>query len=187
MMTKTNNKLLCALAVAWLALPMAGHAAVDQDNARDDAAGPPRAPMHPAPPGRHGDDGDDGDGPRGPGRPGPHGPAFGMPGDVPFLRGVELTEAQQDKVFAILHGQVPYLREQHKARDKAERALFDLHGAAKYDDAAAVKLAQASSQAMANITLQHLRTEQKVLAVLTPEQRRQVEDAKARPPRPFTR
>lgn len=179
MMTKTNNKLLCALALAWLALPVASNAAED----RDDAGGPPRAPMHAAPPDLH----DDGDGPRGPGRPGPHGPAFGMPGDVPFLRGVELTEAQQDKVFAIVHGQVPYLREQHKAREKAERALFDLHGAAKYDDSAAVKLAQASAQAMANITLQHLRTEQKVLAVLTPEQRKQVEEAKARPSRPFIR
>jgi periplasmic protein CpxP/Spy len=178
-MTKTNKNLLCALAAAMLALPVASHAAVDGD----DAGGPPRGPSHPPRP----DLRDDGDGPRGPGRPGPHSPAFGMPGDVPFLRGVELTEAQQDKVFAILHGQVPYLREQHKAREKAEHALFELHGAAKYDDAAAVKLAQASSQAMANITLQHLRTEQKVLAVLTPEQRKAVEEAKARPPRPAGR
>lgn len=178
-MTKTNNNLLCALAAAMLALPVASHAAIDVDDAR----APLRGPAHPAPADLRDDDG----GPRGPGRPGLHGPAFGMPGDVPFLRGVELTEAQQDKVFAILHGQVPYLREQHRAREKAERALSDLHGAAKYDDAAAVKLAQASSQAMANITLQHLRTEQKVLAVLTPEQRRLVEEAKARPPRPFTR
>jgi Spy/CpxP family protein refolding chaperone len=175
-MTKTNKNLYCALAASMLALPLASHAAVDGD----DAGGPPRAPMHAAQPNLHDDDGD---GPRGPGRPVPHRPAFGMPGDVPFLRGVELTEAQQDKVFTILHAQMPYLREQHKAREKAERALFDLHGAAKYDDAAAAKLAQASAQAMANITLQHLRTEQKVLAVLTPEQRKQVEEAKARPPR----
>lgn len=183
-MTKTNNNLLCALAAATLALPLTSHAAVDGD----DAGGPPRAPMHAPMHGTPGDARDDeGDGPRGPGRPGPHGPAFGMPGDVPFLRGVDLTEAQQDRIFTILHGQVPYLREQHKAREKAERALFGLHGAAKYDDAAAVKLAQAAAQAMANITLQHLRTEQKVLAVLTAEQRKQVEEAKARPPRTANR
>ncbi|QBQ39234.1 periplasmic heavy metal sensor [Pseudoduganella plicata] len=163
-----------------LALPLASHAAVDGD----DAGGPPQAPKHaplrPAPADLRDDESD---GPRGPGRPGPRGPAFGMPGDLPFLRGVDLTETQQDKVFAILHGQAPYLREQHKAREKAERALFDLHGSAKYDDAAAAKLAQAAAQAMANVTLQHLRTEQKVLAVLTAGQRKQVEDAKARPPR----
>jgi len=175
-MTKMNKNLLCALAAAAMVLPAVSHAASDGD----DAGGPPRGAMHgPRPDLRD----DDGPGPRGPGRPGPHGPAFGMPGDVPFLRGVELTEAQQDKVFTILHGQVPYLREQHKAHDKAERALFELHGAAKYDDATAVKLAQAAAQAMANITLQHLRTEQKVLAVLTPEQRKSVDDAKARAPR----
>jgi len=174
---KTIDKhLLNALAATLLALPLAGHAAEGDDN-RD---APPRGPLHGPRPDLHDDEGD---GPRGPGPRGP-GPAFGMPGEAPFLRGLDLTEAQQDRIFTIIHGQVPYLREQHKAREKADRALFELHGAAKYDDAAAARLAQASAQAMANITLQHLRTEQKVLAVLTAEQRRQVEDRKARPPRP---
>ncbi len=170
-MNNSNNKLLCILAAAVLALPLAVNAA-DLD-AGDDGAPHARGP-------------DDRTGPPGRGPGGPRGggaPAFGQ-GEPPFLRGLDLTEAQQDKVFAILHGQVPYLREQARAHEKAERALFALHGAAKFDDAAAVKLAQASAQAMANITLQHLRTEQKVLAVLTPEQRRQVDERKAPAPRP---
>lgn len=101
-----------------------------------------------------------------------------------FLRGIELTEAQQDKVFNILYGQVPYLREQHKAEEKAMRALHELRNADKYDDAAAVKLAQAAAQAHANITLQEIRTQQKLLAVLTPEQRKQLDERKPRAPRP---
>ncbi len=191
-MTNSNKKLLSILAAAVLALPMAVHAA-DLD-AGDDGAPDAHGPRGgEARPGMAPDGGpDDRDGPpaRGPGPRGADGPMGFGPGHdgPPFLRGVDLTEAQQDKVFAILHGQVPYLREQARAHEKAERALFALHGAAKFDDAAAVKLAQASAQAMANITLQHLRTEQKVLAVLTPEQRKQVDERhagrKARAPRP---
>lgn len=188
-MNKTN-KMLTLLAAAALALPLASRAAVDGEDGGPaprgfKGPGGPEArplPQRPEGPG----EGEDFDRPRGPppiGMPGP-GTPYGVPYGEPFLRGLALTEAQEDKVFAILHGQVPYLREQHKAHEKAERALFALHGAARYDDAAAAKLAQASAQAMANITLQHLRTEQKVLAVLTAEQRKQVEDAKARPGRP---
>lgn len=104
----------------------------------------------------------------------------GPDGEPPFMRGLNLTEAQDDKVFAILHAQAPYLREQGKAHRKAERALDEMHDAGKFDDAAAAKLAQASAQAIANITLQHLRTEQKLLAVLTPEQREKLQDRQRR-------
>jgi Spy/CpxP family protein refolding chaperone len=110
-------------------------------------------------------------------------PPFGAPemdgmgwmgkGRAPLLRGVELTEAQEDKVFAILHAETPYLREQGKAAAKAHEALRAMAGAGKYDDAKAASLAKAAGAAMANIALQRVRTEQKLLAVLTPEQRKQ--------------
>ena len=113
----------------------------------------------------------------------------GMGGRPPFMRGVELSEAQQDKVFAILHEEKPYLREQGKAAAKAHEALREIAGADKYDDAKAASLARAAGTAMANIALQRARTEQKLLAVLTPEQRKkQAEDRngddKPRRPRP---
>jgi periplasmic protein CpxP/Spy len=103
----------------------------------------------------------------------------GMGGEPPFLRGLELSEAQQDKVFAILHAQEPYLRDQGKAAGKAHAGLRELAHAAQYDDAKAAALAQAGAQAMANIALQHVRTEQKLLALLTPEQRKQLADEQA--------
>jgi Spy/CpxP family protein refolding chaperone len=106
------------------------------------------------------------------GRAGEHGG-----GRAPFLRGVALTEAQEDKVFAILHAEKPYLRDQAKAAAKAREALQAMAGADKYDDAEAASLAQAAGAAMANIALQRVRTEQKLRAVLTPEQRKaQAED-----------
>ena len=109
----------------------------------------------------------------GPG-PGPHmeGPGAGLP---PFLREVELTEAQQDKVFAATYAQAPLLREQQKIAFKAHEQLRALAASNHYDDAKAVALANGAAQAMATISLQHARLEQQLLAVLTPEQRQQVE------------
>ncbi|HEX7984719.1 MAG TPA: Spy/CpxP family protein refolding chaperone [Duganella sp.] len=111
----------------------------------------------------------------------------GMIGRPSFMRGVELSEAQEDKIFTILHEEKPYLREQGKAAAKANEALRELAGADKYDDAKAAALAQAAATAMANIALQRARTEQKLLAVLTPEQRKKQEagrDGREPPRRP---
>ena len=105
----------------------------------------------------------------------------GMGGRPPFMHGVELTEAQQDKVFAILHAEQPYLRDQGKAAAKAQEALHAMARADKYDDAKAAALSKEAATAMANIALQHVRTEQKLLAVLTAEQRKQQAEKRPKP------
>lgn len=180
-MKNTTNKLQRLLLAAVLALPLVAMA----DNAGGDAPGGPDHGPQAGPRGddRHGPALHDGDrdGPRHDGAGHGPGPGFapGFDGVPPYLRGVELSEAQQDRIFAIVHGQVPYLREQARARDKADRALFELHRAARYDDAAAVKLAQAAAQADANIKLSHLRTEQKVLGVLSAEQRKALDERRS--------
>ena len=114
-------------------------------------------------------------GPRGAMPPG--GP--GAPG-MPFLRGLDLSEAQEDKVFQLMHAQAPYMREQQRAHEKAMRALHEMGDADKFDEAAASKLAQAAAQAEANLVLARIRTHQKVMALLTPEQRAQLAERKAR-------
>jgi len=119
-------------------------------------------------------------GPRGEGPRGEFpGGRFGGRG-LPFLHGLELSESQEDKLFQLMHNQAPYLREQQRAHDKAMRALHEMRDAEKFDDAAAAKLAQAAAQAEANLALAHIRTHQKVLALLTPEQRKQLDERKAR-------
>jgi len=150
------------LLAAVLALPLlatAGEMGVDQP---------------PAPPGEHGL--------RGPGHEG-RGPfPFDAPGRPPFFRGLELSEAQEDQIFAILHAEAPYLRDQFKAAGKAREALRALAASDKYDDARAAALAKDAATAEANIALQHVRTQQKLLAVLTPEQRKQQAEEKPRHP-----
>ncbi|WP_312519181.1 Spy/CpxP family protein refolding chaperone [Massilia sp.] len=110
------------------------------------------------------------------------GPGFG-PG-APFLRGLDLSEAQQDRVFAILHEQAPKRRELDKAERKAHDALHALAGGTEFDAAAATPHAQAFGRAIAEQELLKLRTDAQLMAVLTPEQRAQLrEDTDDRPAR----
>lgn len=104
---------------------------------------------------------------------GPGGP--GAPGLPPFLHGIELSEAQQDKIFAATYAQAPLLREQEKIAFKAHAQLRALAASSAYDDAKASSLASTAAQAMATISLQQARLEQQLLAVLTPEQRKQAQ------------
>lgn len=115
---------------------------------------------------------------------GGEGPEFGRP-PMPFgigmgmqrppmLHGIDLSDAQQDKVFAILHAEAPYLRDQAKLADKAGEALRVMGRAEQYDDAKAAALAKEAAAAMSNIALQRVRTEQKLLAILTPDQRKKL-------------
>lgn len=127
--------------------------------------GPPPHAMEGAPPGF------------GPGGPG----AQGLP---PFMHGIELSEAQQDKVFAATYAQAPLLREQQKIAYKAHAQLRELAASSAYDDARASALANAAAQAMAKISLQQARLEQQLLALLTPEQRKQAEQRREGRPGP---
>lgn len=108
-----------------------------------------------------------------------HGAAAGH-GVPPYLHGIELTEAQQDKVFAATYAQEPLLREQKKIIFKAHTQLRELAASAQYDDAKASILANTAAQATARLSLEHARLEQQVLALLTPEQRTQLAARQAR-------
>jgi periplasmic protein CpxP/Spy len=133
----------------------------------------------------------DADHERGPGGHGPGGFGFGghgpgAPGpDMPFdhmarLHGLKLSEAQEDKLFAIMHAQAPQRREHDKAIRKAHEALRDLGRADKFDDAKADAAARDLGQAVAADALQQARTEAQVRAVLTPEQREQLRQRRLR-------
>jgi protein CpxP len=131
----------------------------------------------------HGPAGHDGDGPHhGFGGPGSGAPGPGMPfhegpfGGLPPLHGLKLSEAQQDKLFAITYAQAPQQREHDKAIRKAEETLRELRAADKFDDARASAAARDLGQAITAQTLLQARTEARILAVLTPEQRAELRE-----------
>jgi Spy/CpxP family protein refolding chaperone len=113
----------------------------------------------------------------GPGAPGPNVPFAHVP-----LHGLQLTDAQRDKVFAIMHAAAPQRREHEKAIRKAHEALRDLGLADKFDDARAAALARDLGQALAAETLLQARTHAQLLAVLTPEQRERLRQRRVRGP-----
>ena len=116
---------------------------------------------------------------------GHHGCGDGGPGMMggemmpPHLRGLNLTEAQRDKIFEIMHAQVPTMRDKAKALRKTEDDLRALTAAADYSDAKARSLADAAAKAMSEMTLARAKAERQVFEVLTPEQRKQLAEMKA--------
>jgi protein CpxP len=97
-----------------------------------------------------------------------HGPGRG-PGMPPH--GVKLTEAQQDKLFALHHAAEPARREREKAIRRAHDALRTMGESGKVDEAKAAALAQTLGQAIAAEELDHAREQAQFVALLTPEQR----------------
>ncbi|CAJ0700714.1 hypothetical protein LMG18102_03286 [Ralstonia mannitolilytica] len=125
----------------------------------------PLSPMPPHGPGMMG---------RGPGMEmGPH------RGGVPFLRGLKLTEAQRDKVFAIEYAQMPEAREQRKAIAQAHRELHQMVVSGQYDEARARALTETLGRAVAREAQLRAQASAKIMQVLTPEQRKQIGEREA--------
>lgn len=103
-----------------------------------------------------------------------HGPMAAMP-----LHGLDLSDAQRDKVFAIMHEQAPKLHEQMGRMHKAQQALRELGQAGKFDEAKASALSQEIGNASAAMALLRARADVQVAAVLTPEQRKKLADKPA--------
>jgi len=103
---------------------------------------------------------------------------MGGPG-LPFLRGIALSEAQEDRLFAILHAQAPQLREQEKLEIKALDALDAMRASGRVDDAQATAQARALGQAVAAQELLHVRTAAQVMALLTPQQKEAIKRRRA--------
>lgn len=116
----------------------------------------------------------------GPGR-GPRG-GMRMMGDhlPPFLRSIELTEAQRDKIFELQHAQHPKQRELMKAVQYSRDAMHALSRNDSFDAVKGRSLADAHGKAVADMALNHAEMETRIRAILTPEQRKQADEQKAK-------
>jgi len=103
----------------------------------------------------------------------------GMMGGA-FLRGLDLTEAQRDKVFAVMHANAPAMREQGKILRATREELAKLALSTDYDDAKAKALTERSAQAMSTMAQLRARSTNEIFRVLTPEQQAKVVERRAR-------
>lgn len=98
----------------------------------------------------------------------------------PFLRGLELTEAQRDKIFDLHHAMAPRERELFKSVRSSREALHNLAHGDSFDAKQARQLADNHAKAVAELALLHAETGAKIRALLTPEQRKQADERRSR-------
>ena len=98
----------------------------------------------------------------------------------PFLRDLKLTEAQQDKVFELMHSQMPTMRAQLKAVRKIAEELNRQTLSDHYNPAEVKALADKLASAISDMVVMHTAADAKFRALLTPEQRKQVDEMLAR-------
>ena len=180
-----HPKYLAAAATLALCLPLIAQAqsspgagAATSTANPASAAAPPDAGMHPGSGMAHG-----------PGMAHGHGmhqgrhdrdEGHGMGEGMHLLRGLKLTAAQHDQVFQLMHKQAPVMHEQTRAIRAASEELRSLSLAPTFDEGRAKALADRLGAAMAERAMARARTGNAVFQLLTPEQRRQLAERRAR-------
>lgn len=102
-------------------------------------------------------------------------------GHEPLFAGLQLSDAQEDRLFELQHAQMPTLRKLEQARRQAEEALAELAWEGKFDEARGKQLAERVATTTAELSLLRARLQHARLQVLTPEQRARLTQ---KPPRP---
>ena len=99
-------------------------------------------------------------------------------GDLPMhsLKRLNLSDEQQDKIFKLMHEQMPAQRDKMKSVEKLEQSLSDLKQANDYSDSKARSLVDQIAKARADMEMDRITTERKVLEILTLEQRQQLSE-----------
>ena len=118
---------------------------------------------------------------------GKHGSADGKRGGPQDMRGgpppllppfIQLSGEQQDKLFELRHAQEPALRAQMKELRGAHAQLQELAMADIYDEARVRQIVSRAAQASGELALMHGRLQHAVFLLLTPEQRKRLEQCR---------
>jgi periplasmic protein CpxP/Spy len=105
---------------------------------------------------------------------GPYGHAGGLAPLPHLLHQLDLSEAQKDKVFAITYAEIPQMRENRKQHEKLMEELVATSRTDQFDDKKAQVVADKLATLEKQEALAHARTDAKLYALLTPEQKEKV-------------
>ncbi len=97
-----------------------------------------------------------------------------------FLRGLELSDQQRDRIFEIRHAAAPKMREQAKALRETRGEFAKLALSPDYDAAKAKALADRNAQAISEMAQLRARSMNEIYQVLTPEQQAKVQQRQER-------
>lgn len=104
------------------------------------------------------------------GHGGPHG----------ALRGLDLTDAQRDKIFDIQYAQQPVMRDKMKEMVKSREEIGKIVASKNFDAKRVRELAGTQAKVMTDLIVLHAETDNKIYNLLTPEQQKKF--AEATPP-----
>lgn len=96
------------------------------------------------------------------------------------LRGLDLTQEQRDQVFALMHGQMPTQRAKAQELHKAMSELHQLSAAERFDADKARTLSETVGKLQAEKALMRSEMQARMRSVLTPEQRKKLDERKDR-------
>lgn len=108
----------------------------------------------------------------------------GMP---PYLAGLDLSDAQQDKVFALMYPLMPQMREHGKQRHQLMNELHKLSSAEVFDKAKAKQISDKLAGLEKDVMFKHAQIDSQIFAILTLEQRKQLLEKKPFQPVAFHR
>lgn len=101
--------------------------------------------------------------------------AMGERGLSMALRALNLSNEQEDKVFAILHAQQPKLHENDKVLSNNMKELRELKTGKPFDQSKAENLTRGIGQAIASNMMIHIQGDQDIYQILTAEQRKKLD------------
>lgn len=98
----------------------------------------------------------------------------------PYLKNLDLTDEQRDKISSLMHDQEPAMRDKMQELRKPKAELHRLSMSTDYDEAKVKTLSESSAKAMAEMAQMRAHTNNQIYQLLSPEQRKQLEAQKAR-------
>jgi len=102
----------------------------------------------------------------------------GHGGERGMMRGLDLTEAQKDKIFQLRHDLEPKMREQMKAAQAADQALRDMMDKGEYDAGKVKTLTEQRAAAMSQMAQMKFANQNEVYGLLTDEQKTELKKRK---------
>ena len=101
------------------------------------------------------------------------GPFSSLP---PHLMGLKLSEAQEDKIFNILHAEAPAIRNNFRQQYKLNEEIEKLSNAPSFDEKRAKQISSELARIQADAIFARASTEARIRALLTPEQISKLEE-----------
>lgn len=102
-----------------------------------------------------------------------------FPEGIPPMQGIPfqyldlgLTDAQQDKIIALVHPQLPAIWKMEKQRRKLLEELHKLASVEKFDESKANEIAEKLANTEKKSAYNHAKTDSQIFAMLTPQQRK---------------